>query len=273
MITGVGAAVYMGPVKAAKEYETALAKVSTIADSSVVPMDEMSKQIMALSNSTGIAATALADDVYNAISAGQDTADAVNFVAYSSKLAKAGFAESAQTLDVLTTILNAYGMSADEVGKVSDMLIQTQNKGKVTVAELASVMGKVIPTANANGVALEQLTAGYAIMTAKGIAAAETTTYMNSMLNELGKSGTTADKAVRSVAGKSFKELIGEGKSVGEVLAMLQESAESSGKSLSDMFGSAEAGKAALTLLSDGVDGFNKQVQNMREASKGENEH
>ena len=269
VITGVGTAVYMGPVKAAKEYETALAKVSTIADSSVVPMDEMSKQIMALSNSTGIAATALADDVYNAISAGQDTADAVNFVAYSSKLAKAGFAESAQTLDVLTTILNAYGMSADEVGKVSDMLIQTQNKGKVTVAELASVMGKVIPTANANGVALEQLAAGYAIMTAKGIAAAETTTYMNSMLNELGKSGTTADKAVRSVAGKSFKELMAEGKSVGEVLAMLQESAESSGKSLSDMFGSAEAGKAALALLSDGVDDFNKQVQNMREASDG----
>jgi hypothetical protein len=49
-------------------------------------------------------------------------------------------------------------------------------------------MGKIIPTANANGVALEQLGAGYAIMTSKGIAAAETTTYMNSMLNELGKS-------------------------------------------------------------------------------------
>ena len=268
-ITAVAAAVYAGPVQAAKEYETALAKVSTIADSSIVPMDEMSKQITALSNSTGIAAAALADDVYNAISAGQDTADAVNFVAYSSKLAKAGFAESAQTLDVLTTILNAYGLSADEVGKVSDMLIQTQNKGKVTVAELASVMGKIIPTANANGVALEQLTAGYAIMTAKGIAAAETTTYMNSMFNELGKSGTKADTALRSIAGKSFKELMADGKSVGEVLAMLQESAESSGKSLSDMFGSAEAGKAALTLLSDGVEGFNGQVENMRAASDG----
>lgn len=269
VIGGVAAAVYAGPVKAAMRYEAALAKVGTIADGTRVPMETMSKEIMALSNSTGIAATALADDVYNAISAGQDTADAVNFVTYSSRLAKAGFAESAQTLDVLTTILNAYGMSADEVRKVSDMLIQTQNKGKVTVAELSSVMGKIIPTANANNVALEQLTAGYAIMTSKGIAAAETTTYMNSMLNELGKSGTVADKALRAAAGKGFKELMAEGKSLSEVLGILQKDAAKGGKSLADVFGSAEAGKAAVTLLSDGVKGFNKQVENMRAASDG----
>lgn len=269
VIGGVAAAVYAGPVKAAMDYETALAKVGTIADGTKVPMETMSKEIMALSNSTGIAATALADDVYNAISAGQDTADAVNFVTYSTKLAKAGFAESAQTLDVLTTILNAYGLEADEVGRVSDMLIQTQNKGKVTVAELSSVMGKIIPTAKSNGVALEQITAGYAIMTSKGIAAAETTTYMNSMLNELGKSGTTADKALRAAAGKGFKELMAEGKSLSEVLNILQEDAAKGGKSLADVFGSAEAGKAAVTLLSDGVEGFNEQVTNMLAASDG----
>lgn len=269
VIGGVAAAVYVRPVKAAMDYETALAKVGTIADGTKVPMETMSKEIMALSNSTGIAATALADDVYNAISAGQDTADAVNFVTYSTKLAKAGFAESAQTLDVLTTILNAYGLEADEVGRVSDMLIQTQNKGKVTVAELSSVMGKIIPTAKSNGVALEQITAGYAIMTSKGIAAAETTTYMNSMLNELGKSGTTADKALRAAAGKGFKELMAEGKSLSEVLNILQEDAAKGGKSLADVFGSAEAGKAAVTLLSDGVEGFNEQVTNMLAASDG----
>lgn len=262
-ITAVAAAVYAGPVKSAQDYETAMAKVGTIADTQAVPLEKMSGQIMALSNQTGIAATAIADDVYNAISAGQSTADAVNFVTNSTKLAKAGFAESSQTLDVLTTILNAYGKSADEVGAVSDMLIQIQNKGKVTVAELSSVMGKIIPTANANGVALEQLGAGYAIMTSKGIPAAETTTYMNSMLNELGKSGTTADKLLREKTGSSFKELMASGKSLGDVLGIMQQAAEESGKSLSDVFGSAEAGKAAVSLLSGGVDGFNESVRGM----------
>lgn len=263
VIGGVAAALYAGPVQAAQEYETAIAKVSTIADAQAVPIEEMSSEIMKLSNTTGIAASQIADDVYNAISAGQQTEDAVNFVSYSTKLAKAGFAESAQTLDVLTTILNAYGMEAEEVSKVSDMLVQTQNKGKVSVGELSSVMGKIIPTANANNVALEQLCAGYAIMTSKGIAAAETTTYMNSMLNELSKSGTTAEKTLRATTGKSFKELMTEGKSLGEVIQILQQEAEKSGKSLNDMFGSAEAGKAAVSLLSGGVEGFNEQVAGM----------
>ncbi len=259
--------IYDGPVQAAQKYETAIAKVGTIADTKQVPLGQLSSEIMKLSNTTGIAAEAIADDVYNAISAGQQTGDAVNFVSNSAKLAKAGFAESSQTLDVLTTILNAYGMEASKVGDVSDMLIQIQNKGKVTVGELSSVMGKIIPTANANGVALEQLGAGYAIMTSKGIPAAETTTYMNSMLNELGKSGTTADKLLRQTAGKSFKELMAEGKSLGDVLGIMQEAAESSGKSLSDVFGSAEAGKAAVSLLSGGVDGFNESVKGMVESA------
>jgi hypothetical protein len=100
-------------------------------------------------------------------------------------------------------------------------------------------------------------------MTSKGIAAAETTTYMNSMLNELSKSGTTAEKTLRATTGKSFKELMTEGKSLGEVIQILQQEAEKSGKSLNDMFGSAEAGKAAVSLLSGGVEGFNEQVAGM----------
>ena len=261
--SAVAAALYAGPVQAAQSYETALAKVSTIADTQAVPLEKFSQEILALSNSTGVSATAIAEDVYNAISAGQASGDAVDFVANSTMLAKAGFAETSQTLDVLTTILNAYGMSADKVGTVSDMLVQIQNKGKVTVGELSSVMGKIIPTANSYNVSLEQLGATYAIMTSKGTTAAETTTYANSMLNEMGKSGTTADKALRQAAGKGFADLMASGMSLGDVLAILQTEAEKSGKTIADMFGSAEAGRAAVSLLSGGVDGFNASVAEM----------
>lgn len=78
--TAVAAAIYAGPVQAAQKYETALAKVNTIADTTQVPLEKISQEVMALSNKTGVAANALAEDVYNAISAGQKTGDAVNFV-------------------------------------------------------------------------------------------------------------------------------------------------------------------------------------------------
>lgn len=262
-ITGFGTAAAMASVG----FEESMAKVSTIADDTEVPLDDLRKGIIALSNQTGISSDEIANNVYDAISAGQKTGDAVNFVSNSTKLAKSGFAEAGQALDILTTILNSYGMKADEVTKVSDTLIQTQNLGKVTVGELSSDMGKVIPTAKSLGVNLSQVASGYAIMTAKGIKSAETTTYMNSMLNELGKSGTVASKALQSATGKTFPELIKSGKSVGDVLNSMDKYAKKNKKSLSDMFGSAEAGKAALLLSENGGKDFNNMLKQMNDSS------
>ncbi len=132
----------------AMELEDSTAKLSTIADGSV-PIEKMSEDIIELSNATGISAKELTDTAYDAISAGQATADAVDFVGKATNLARAGFADTASTLDLLTTILNSYGLESEKVGEVSDVLIQTQNLGKTTVAQLSSAMGKVIPTAKA----------------------------------------------------------------------------------------------------------------------------
>ena len=259
-ITGLGIA----STKSALTFEDSMAKVMTIADQSVMSYDDMKSAIMDLSDQTGISANEIADNVYNAISAGQETGDAVNFVSNSTKLAKAGFADAGSALDILTTILNAYGMEASEVTNVSDLLIQTQNKGKVTVGELSTAMGKVIPTANANNVALDQLCSGYAIMTANGVACAESTTYMNSMLNELGKSGTKVSDILKSETGMSFSECMASGMSLGDVLAVLDKNAKDSGLAFTDLWGSAEAGKAGLILLGDSGKEFNSMLGEMQ---------
>lgn len=254
-------------VAASITFEDSMAKVSTIADETEVSYDNMKKSIIDLSNQTGISANDIADNVYNAISAGQSTADAVNFVTESTKLAKAGFAEAGQSLDILTTILNAYGLEASEVTNVSDILVQTQNKGKTTVAELASSMGKIIPTANSVNVNLEQLGTGYALMTSKGIATAETTTYMNSMLNELSDSGSTVAGILKEKTGKSFAELMESGVSLGDAMAILEQEANNSGLAMSELWSSSEAGKAALVLATDAGQAFNSTLSDMQNSA------
>ena len=271
-LSAVSGAVLGGSIMSASNFQDAMAKVNTIADTSKVSLGDLSSQVLDLSNQTGISAEDIADATYNAISAGQDTADAVNFVSNATSLAKAGFTDTGSAIDVLTTIMNAYGLEADKVGSVSDMLIQTQNKGKTTVAELSSSMGKIIPTANSMGVGLDQLCAGYSIMTAKGIATAESTTYMNSMLNELGKGGTGVSNILKKKTGKSFQELMADGNSLGDVLQILQDYADESGKSFNDLWSSSEAGKAGLTLLSGGADEFNNAVKGMNESTSATSE-
>lgn len=257
-----------GALQASLSYEDALAKLSTIADTSEVSMEELSNQILDLSKDSGIAADVLANNVYDAISAGQATGDAVMFVANATQLARAGFTSTDAALDILTTSLNAYGLAAEDVTRVSDVLINTQNLGKTTVDQLASSMGKVIPTAKANGVEIEDLAGAYAVMTANGIATAETTTYLNSMLNELGKNGSTAADAFAAgtehikEGGLTMKEAMDAGWELTDVLSILDEQAGESGTTISNMFGSAEAGKAAAVLWDNG-DKLNKAVEAM----------
>lgn len=243
--------------------ETSMAKVNSILQLSSSEWTKYQTTLEQGANDIGMAYSDYAEAAYSAISAGVKQADVTNFLTQSNKLAKGGLTDLATATDLLTTVQNAYGLSQKDMQHVSDVLIQTQNKGKTTVGELGSAMGRVIPTANSLGVSVEQLGASYAIMTAGGINTAESTTYLNSMLNELGKSGSGVDKILREQTGKSFKELMESGKSTGDVLQILSDYAEKSGKSLTDLFSSAEAGKAATALMKDGVKGFNEQLDGM----------
>lgn len=248
-------------------FETALAKVGTIADTSKVSVGDLNKQILDTSGSMGVAAADIAEAAYQAISAGQDTANAVAFAGQASKLAAAGFTSSSSAVDILTTALNAYGLSADQATHVSDVLLTTQNLGKTSVDELSSSMGKVIPLAAAYGVTVENLSSGLAVMTANGIATAEATTYTKSMLNELGDAGSTVGKILQKQTGKSFAQLNAEGKSLGDVLQILYQNVGGSSTAFAGLWSSVEAGTGALSLASGGAEHFNDVLSQMQNSA------
>ena len=244
-------------------YETSLAKVGTIADLGKLSIQKLGSQITDMSNTMGIAATDIAEATYQAISAGQDTANAVEFAGQAAKLATAGFTSTTSAVDILTTALNAYGLSADQATHVSDVLLTTQNLGKTSVDELSSSMGRVIPLAAAYNVSVENLSSGLAVMTANGIATAEATTYTKSMLNELGDTGSNVGKILQQQTGKSFAQLNAEGKSLGDVLQILYDSVGGDSTAFAGLWSSVEAGTGALSLASGGADKFNGVLAQM----------
>ena len=277
-ISGVGNALTMGvttpllaagtaSVKMALDAESSFAKVSTIADQTVLSYDRMKTGVVEASNQSGIAIVDFNEALYQAISAGVDSGNAIAFTTNMVKLAKGGFTETSKAVDVVTTALNAYGLEASEASAVSDKLIVTQNLGKTTVDELAASLGRVIPTAKNVNVDFDNVSAAMATLTKNGIATAEATTYYNSMLNELGKSGIAADKALRQLTKKGFAELITSGSSMTDILTLLQDHAKKSGKSLSDMFGSAEASKAALTIMKNDGKEYNQILKEMQKSA------
>ena len=255
--------VMTGAIKSSMDYENSIAKVSTLVDTSQVSVDELSEMFLDLSNATGKSATELAEAGYQALSASVPVENLGKFTETASNLAKVGFTDATSAVDVLTTAVNAYGMSADDADNIAQNLILTQNLGKTSVNELASSMGKIIPTASSMNVNLDNLSAVYVSLTKQGIATAEATTYANSMFNELGKSSTDVGKILKQKTGKSFQDLMADGNSVANVLQILQEYADETGTNFNELWGSAEAGKSAIALLNGGVEEFNDTVETM----------
>lgn len=245
-------------------FESAMAKVGTIADTAKVPLESLSSQVLQVSGDMHIGANEISEAAYQAISAGQDTGNAVAFAGQASMLATAGFTSTTSAVDILTTALNAYGKGADEAGHVSDVLLTTQNLGKTSVDELAGSMGRVIPLAAAYNVSLENLSSGLAIMTANGIATAEASTYTKSMLNELGDTSSTVGTILQQQTGRSFAELNADGKSLGDVLQVLYDSVGGNATKFAGLWSSVEAGTGALSLASSGADKFNGVLQQMQ---------
>ena len=252
---------------AAMSFETSMAQVKTIAGDTSVSykgnMKDMSKAILQLSKDTGVSAEEIAGATYNAISAGVDVSKSVEFVATANALATGGFTDMTTSVDVLTTTLNAYGDKAGTAESISDKLITTQNLGKTTVNELASSMGKVIPTASAYGISIDNLCASYVAMTKGGIATAESTTYMKSMFNELADSGSTVGTILQEKTGKSFGQLMGEGKSLADVIDILGQSVNGDSEAFAQLWGSSEAGTGALAILNGGTADFNNTLKEM----------
>lgn len=262
-LTAPIAAVGAASVKLAADYENSVAKVYTIMDKQAMSTEQMSKNILDLSTSTGKSATELADAAYQALSASVATDKVAGFVEDAVKLSKAGFTETATAVDTLTTVINAYGYSADDAAMISNRLVQTQNKGKTTVDELASSMGNVIPTASAYNVSLDNLCSAYVIMTKQGINTANATTAINGMLTELADGGSTVAKVLQEKTGKSFGQLMSDGATLGDVIQLLSDHVDGNSEAFANLWGNVRASKGALAIANAGAADFSGAMQDM----------
>lgn len=250
--------------EAAAQFETSTAMVATIADTSQKSLSSISKEVRTYSNETGEAASDMAEATYQAISASVNTADAAAFAGTATKLAVGGFTSATTAVDVLTTAINSYGLAASDATQLSDYLITTQNLGKTSVDQLAQSVGKVIPLASAYNVQMDNLSSAYAVLTANGIATAESGTYLKSMLSELGDTGSDVSEVLLNSTGKTFAQLMEQGYSLGDVMSMLGDAVGGDSTAFNALWSSTEAGIGALSLFNAGADKYNSVLDSMR---------
>lgn len=260
-------------VSSSLELERAMAEVSTIVDTSKVPIQQITADAREMAAAFGIDALQATKSLYQAISAGVTPAQSVQFLQSSALLAQAGLADMKDTTDLLSSALNAYGLDANSATAASDVFFQTVQDGKTTIPELSQAIGQVAPIAASAGVDLHELSAATAALTATGQSTGEAMTGVRSaikaFLNPSSKATQIAkelgfDLSATNLAANGLSGVMGQ-------LKVALESADAQGldttSMLTEMFGRIEGAQVAISLTGNQFDKFTQSLENNRNAT------
>ena len=154
--------------------ETQMAQVHTLVPLTRQEINNLEAAVLSLSLRMAKKPSDIAQGLYYVISAGiRDATQATYVLEAATKFAASGLASTEETVDALTSVLNAYNMQAREAGLVTDFFFKTVEQGKLRPSDLARDIGVMVATAAAAGVKLEEVLAMYSALTAQGIRSAE----------------------------------------------------------------------------------------------------
>lgn len=257
----LGAVSTLGMMNAS--FETGLAKVNTLVNDSGSGLEKYKQNVLDLSNDTGMAIGDLTDALYDAISAGVDYGNSVEFINDVNKVAVGGFTDISSASSLMNQIMNIYGKSVEDVGDVSDKLFLVQKNGVTTVGELASSMGEAMTMGASYSVSLENILSSYASLTKQGRTASTAQTQLKSMIQELGDTASNVGVILQEKTGKSFTTLMKDGQSLYDVLNIIKGSCNGNEDAFNNLWSSTEAGLSAMSLLSNEGEFFNQTLSDM----------
>lgn len=271
-----GAFVAMGAVavktmvdatKKAIAFEKQMSNVSTLLDGDVTKrVNELSKEVIKVSNSTGVVTSDLTDGLYQVISAIGDTEDATKIVAVAAKAAKAGNATTTDSVNLLTAVTKGYGdTSYEAMQKASDLAFQTVKLGQTDFPSLASSIGAVIPMAKALNISQEELFGGYATLTGVTGGAAEVTTQLNGTLKGFLKPSKDMAEVMKQLGYSTGDEML-KANGLEKSLMMLKQAVGNNENAFANLFTSIEGKKAVLALTGAQAQSMTEKTKAMGEA-------
>ena len=250
-----------------KEFRKNMLEVATISTQVTDDMTGFMNQVMSITQEIPIKAPEAAKALYSIVSAGHDGADGMKILEVSAKAAVGGLTETETAADAVTTILNAYKMSAEEAGTVSDQLFTTVRLGKTTFGELGASIAQVAPIAAAYGISIDQVLGAVASLTKQGTPTSQAMTQIRAAIQgtagELGDAafqGRTFQEALQLINEKAggsaskMKEMFGTDEGLAATLALTGKNAKSAASDLGELQNSLGATEAAFEKMKDAAD-------------------
>lgn len=266
LMAGSVAAVGIASIKMASEFETSMRNVNSIAKLSEEQFKAQSKEVVELSKKLPQSAKVLADGLYDISSSGFAGADGMKVLEAAAKAASAGMTNTATSAKGITAVLNAYGFSAEEAGRVSDTMFKTVDKGVITFEELSSTVGDWIGMAKAANLSFEEASGAIAFMTTKGLAAEEAGVSLTRMLTGLIKPSEEMAEVIRQ-AGFESGELMLKQLGLTGTMEILNEATGGSITKLIELIPEIRGVRGANALLGSGYEELTDYMKNFNDTT------
>lgn len=192
----------------------------------------------------------VADSMFSIAQAGFDSSEALTLARLAAEGAAVGFTTAETTAQVLVAVLKAYDLPVSKARDVMDILFQTVDTGIVTFEDLATGLGKVLSSASALDVPLEEVGAAIATMTLRGFTADQAMTSLGRIMQTFIRPSQRAKKAaaefgIELTAGKIASQ---------GLIATMQEMFVATGGNVNkfaQLFDRIQSTRGAISLFSD----------------------
>lgn len=259
-ILAVGAA----SVKAFADFERGMTAVSTLIDTSTEDLDAMGRKVLEIGRRTPVAVSDLTAALYDVRSAGISAADQFSVLERSAQLGVAGLGSTKEAVDLVTSSINAFGLTGADAERVYDQIFKTVKNGKTNIAELAQGFGAVASTVNATGTELDEYLAAVAALTTTGLPAAQAHSQLRAVMSGLTRSTEKTRAVFRKLGAKDFKDLIKQSGGLVPALGRVRDLLGGNEGKMFDLFGSTEALGAVLSVTGAQAGAFSATLADMR---------
>lgn len=234
--------------KLAGDFEEGMNNVSTLIDTNVESLGDMSKAILSIGKDSPKAISDLTEGLYSIRSAGIDASEQFNVLRGSEKLAVAGLATTAEAVDISTSAINAFRLKGEKSAKMYDMLFKVVKYGKTNISEFAQGFGSVAGVVASADIKLDEYSAAVAAMTTTGVKANIAHTQMKAVIAGLSRATDDQVKIFNKLGAKSFKDLIQKSGGMVNALDKIKTAVGGDEAKIISLVGSIEAYNAVMSL-------------------------
>lgn len=253
---------------AAKEFQIQVSQIRTISQDAQINFNGWAQGLKQTSDQLGFSLQDTTKAAYDAIS-NQVTkgAETFAFLKDAGDLARVNMgATLEQGVNLLSSAINAYNLSASSAVELSALFFATIDEGRVTMKDMADTLGRVAILAKGLDIPINELAASIAFLTQKGVTTDDAFTFMRNVFVQLQKPSEQLSAFFRSIGVESGKAAIQTYGFMG-ILQKIKDQVNSGDLEVAKLFPEIRAQQPIQAALNDFA-GFERLITKFRDTGK-----